>query len=188
MSPPVQVITATVHSGLLQKTDRLFRNDDYSVLSELIQNARRAGATRVDFTIEKTESEEGSSTITIQDNGGGITDFQNLLTLGESGWTEDTQTREDPAGMGFFSLCRSAVEVHSGNQHVRLTPAIFAGKASATVEYSPELVAGTRIRFTRASCEETLTKALERSAQFCPVTVTLGGRTLPQQDFLEGAL
>lgn len=67
------------------------------VLSELIQNARRAGATRIDITMAGT-AESASSTFSIADNGVGITDFSKLFTLSESGWTADA-VGESPFGM-----------------------------------------------------------------------------------------
>jgi hypothetical protein len=125
------VISAAFHPGILDKADRLFRNDDEGIWIELLQNARRAGATGVDVSIEEYASDTGACTVTVQDNGRGIDDFQKLLTLGCSGWAAETQAREDPAGMGFFSLCRCTVEVHSGYGLVRISPAVFLGKAEA---------------------------------------------------------
>lgn len=183
-----QVICGTVSPRVLDKADRLFRNDDESVWIELIQNARRAGATRVEITITENESEDKSCTVTIHDNGSGMEDFQDLLTLGGSGWSAATEAREDPAGMGFFCLCRSEVEVSSGNQFVKISPAVFAGTAAADVTKAAEWVSGTRIRFTRCSAKDALEQALKRAAEFCPVPIMLEGTPIPQLDFLEGAL
>lgn len=188
MTTNKKVIKAAVHPRILEKTDRLFTNDDESVFVELIQNARRAGATSIEVTTEESESDPASYTVTIHDNGQGIADFQDLLTLGGSGWSDDTQAREDPAGMGFFSLCRSEVEVSSGHQSVKISPAVFSGKEVAEVQPTAEFVAGTRLRFSRNSSKQVLEAALNRAAEFCPVPVTLAGCILPQHDFLEGAL
>jgi hypothetical protein len=38
-----------VHDGILEKADHLFRNDDAGVWIELLQNARRAGASTPHF-------------------------------------------------------------------------------------------------------------------------------------------
>jgi hypothetical protein len=183
-----QLISAKVHGGILEKADRLFRNDDAGVWIELLQNARRAGATKVTVSIEESGSESRSCSVTIQDNGTGIEDFQNLLSLGASGWNEETQAKEDPAGMGFFSLCRSEVKVQSGNQSVTISPAAFLGKDAAEVQQTSEHVDGTRIRFTRESTKAALLAALENVAEFCPVAIFIDNRQLPQHDFLDGAL
>src|SRR5579884_1821937 len=181
-------IVAKVHSGILQKADRLFRNDDAGMWTELLQNARRAGSTAVLVSMKENESAPISTMITVLDDGRGIEDFQKLLTLGASGWPEATQTAEDPAGMGFFSLCHSTVEVHSGNELVSIDPDVFLGKKSAKVETSSEHVPGTQVRFHRDSRIEVLITALEKVSRFCPLRVFLNGRELPQQDFLAGAL
>lgn len=188
MSTSPQLIIAKVHEGILEKADRLFRNDDAGVWIELLQNARRASATRVNISFEENGAEPGFCKVTIQDNGTGIEDFQNLLSLGASGWNEATHAKEDPAGMGFFSLCRSEVKVQSGNQSVIISPAVFLGKKSAEIQQVPEYIQGTRIRFTRESTNAALLAALEGVAEFCPVTVTIDDRELPQHDFLDGAL
>src|SRR6185312_11252153 len=138
-------ITAKVHQGILAKADRLFRNDDAGVWVELLQNARRAVATTVDVSIDDSQSRPGTCSITIHDNGAGISDFQALLSLGGSGWEGETQAKEDPAGMGFFALCRSEVQVHSGNHSVHLSPDVFLGKDATQIVEMAETVKGTRI-------------------------------------------
>src|SRR6266852_4991808 len=187
--PYVATICGAVNPSLLSKADRLFRNDEAGIWTELLQNARRAGASVIEITIKETAPQSRRCEITVTDNGRGIKDFQTLLTLGESGWNSELQASEDPAGMGFFSLCRSAeVEVCSGNHHVLITPAVFLGKAEARVETSSDFLAGTRIRFVRESSRNSLANALIKVSEFCPVEVRLDGKELPRHDFLEGAL
>lgn len=69
-----------------------------TVLSELMQNARRAGAScvRLDFEL-------GRERLVATDDGGGIDDIQTLLTVAESGWDAETVQREHPFGLGFLS-------------------------------------------------------------------------------------
>lgn len=186
MTTHLETITGMVSPAMLGKADRLFRNDDTGVWSEILQNARRAGATLVEISIEQVEPEE--CFITVQDNGSGIGNFQQLLTLGESGWDEVTETREDPAGMGFFSLCRSEIQVSSGGRRVTISPLVFLGKERAQVQELDPPIVGTRIRFSRPSSKDKLTRALHESAEFCPIEVRLQGEPLPRHDFLEGAL
>jgi hypothetical protein len=188
MKSECETISAKVNVAMLEKADRLFRNDDDGIWIELLQNARRAGAAAVDISVKEVQATSGQCEITIRDDGGGIDDFQSLITLGASGWNMETQMREDPAGMGFFCMCRSEVEVHSGHRLVRITPSVFLGKGEAQVETTPELVRGTRVRFTRASTRAALIGALERVAEFYPLEVSLEGQQLQRHDFLEGAL
>lgn len=72
------------------------------VISELIQNARRAGAT--DLQISSGEDSEKRPFIKITDNGSGISDFNSLFILSESNWDSETEQQEQPFGMGFFSV------------------------------------------------------------------------------------
>ena len=182
----IATIRASISPHVLDKADLLFTNDDRGIWAELLQNARRAGATLVTVTIR--ELEKYRCLIEFQDNGSGIEDFQKLLTLGGSGWEASTQEKEDPAGMGFFSLCRSVVTVHSHNARVEIRPEVFLGKAAAVVESCEEYVRGTRLRFIRETTKFILTAALKQVTEFCPVDVYLNGAPLPRHDFLEGAL
>ncbi|HET9281225.1 MAG TPA: ATP-binding protein [Candidatus Angelobacter sp.] len=180
-------IRAEVHQGILAKADRLFRNDDAGVWVELLQNVRRAGASCVDVTIADSQSGPDTCNITIHDNGRGISDFHTLLSLGGSGWDGETQTKEDPAGMGFFALCRSEVQVQSGNRTVNLSPAVFLGQRDAEVREVANSVQGTRICFARNSSKSALITSLQEVSEFCPLAVFLDGEQLPQHDLLDGA-
>jgi Histidine kinase-, DNA gyrase B-, and HSP90-like ATPase len=111
----VTSIRGTVNSGILEKADRLFRNDDHGIWIEILQNARRAGATEVEVSINDERPNINHCRIAVQDNGRGIDDFGGLVTLGASDWSVEISEREDPAGMGFFSLCRSEVVVPTSN-------------------------------------------------------------------------
>lgn len=83
--------------------------DPTKVLSELIQNARRAGATRIEIEMTQATDTE-PSVFKIIDNGVGISDFNKLFTLSESGWSADNAP-ECPFGMGFFSVFYAAEHV-----------------------------------------------------------------------------
>lgn len=80
-----------------------FFTDGYTFISELIQNGRRAGATRVSVEYNKR-----TGTITVTDNGGGVQDMQSLLTLAQSGWNDSVKSADKPFGMGFFAALFAA--------------------------------------------------------------------------------
>jgi hypothetical protein len=183
-----EAIRGTVDASIIDKADRLFRNDDAGTFVEVLQNARRAGATSVTITLEEIRDASTYCVVTVQDDGAGIHDFQRLVTLGTSGWSRETTNAEDPAGMGFFSLCLSGVEVFSGNRCVKITPDVFLGKAEAHLAESGEYIEGTRLRFTRQSSKDTLAKTLAKVSEFYPLDVCLDGEALPRHDFLEGAI
>lgn len=99
-----------------QKTIQNFSSvmtDSSKVISELIQNSRRAGATEIHIHYDQT-----LNAFQIKDNGSGIDNFENLITLSESGWNKDTQENDNPFGMGFFStlFAADAVVVESNGQ------------------------------------------------------------------------
>src|SRR5258708_33872150 len=132
MQATPETIRGSVDPRLLKKADRLFLNSNTSIWTELLQNSRRAGATLIDVSIQ--DGGENSSIVTMHDNGHGVDDFRKLLTLGQSGWDEATQQREDPAGMGLFALCRSKGKVHSGNRRMKISRPGFLGESETWVE------------------------------------------------------
>ena len=81
------------------RNQRFAFTDRFTLVSELLQNARRAGATSIAINHDAE-----ARTLTVSDNGRGIDDFQKLLTFNESGWDETTCDAENPFGVG-FSKC-----------------------------------------------------------------------------------
>jgi hypothetical protein len=175
-------IQAQVSSSTLSKVSRLFNASLTDCLNELLQNARRAGASTVKITLPADRY------LTIEDDGTGISNSQTLLTLGESNWSEETQQQEAPAGMGIFSLANRAVTIRSHDWQVHLIPAHFSGEATASVE-ACEAIEGTRLSLRITEVE---TSALHSSvcqvAQFYPLPVLLNGEAIPRQDFLQEAV
>jgi hypothetical protein len=184
-----EVIQGRIDAGLLSKADRIFPNDNEGIFVELLQNARRAGAKTVGVTVEEVEGGSDQCLVSVHDDGCGIHEFQGLVTLGRTGWDTDTRKTEDPAGMGFYSLCLSGeVEVASGHRSVIITRDVFLGKEKARVQDGSEFVAGTRLRFVRRSGKQALIAALQKVTEFFPVATWLNGTFLPRHDFLEGAI
>ena len=100
----MKTIKARVNRRLLEKADRLFKGTLAGRVIEILQNARRAGATQVDIT-----NEEGW--VMVRDNGEGIEDFSKLLDMGGSDWGEGVERSEDPAGVGLFCLAPRMVAI-----------------------------------------------------------------------------
>ena len=79
---------------------RAFTGDINEILSEIFQNAARAGARNIRITTD----DRG---FTYQDDGRGLrdeSDFEALLKLGESGWDQLVEEEEQPLGLGIHSL------------------------------------------------------------------------------------
>ena len=94
-----QVLRAGVNEKNLFRTMKHIFSTSTTVLAEMMQNSRRAGATKVEFTIDAE-----ARRITVTDDGCGLGDFNNLLQLCESGWNESVMLTDSPFGMGFFSV------------------------------------------------------------------------------------
>lgn len=90
---------------LVQNLRFAFTNKS-TVLAELMQNGRRAGATEIRF-----EFDPETETLSVVDNGSGVENMQNLLTIAESGWDQEIKETEHPFGMGFLSALFSATHV-----------------------------------------------------------------------------
>ena len=97
------------------RNQRYAFTDRFTLVTELLQNARRAGATRIDIT-----HDAAAKSLCLVDDGHGIGDFQKLLTFNESGWDEATTDQERPFGIGFSKCLYAATRciVTSGRQRV----------------------------------------------------------------------
>ena len=89
-------IRASIDARALKRVTSFFNGTAFDIMTELLQNARRAGATRIDVDTTR----EG---FRITDDGRGIADPAVLLRFGGSEWDAATIEREDAAGMDIFT-------------------------------------------------------------------------------------
>ncbi len=105
-------------------------------VNELLQNARRAGASKIVVHSEK-------NLLRVFDDGCGISDFQKLLTICESGWSADVVEHDQPYGVGFLSAIlasKSFVVVSGGKMLTANVDELLAGKpADIYTEFAPTL-------------------------------------------------
>lgn len=105
-------------------------------VNELLQNARRAGASKIVVHSEK-------NLLRVFDDGCGVSDFQKLLTLCESGWSADVVEHDQPYGVGFLSAIlasKSFVVVSGGKMLTANVDELLAGKpADIDTEFAPTL-------------------------------------------------
>jgi hypothetical protein len=97
-----------------QATIRNFNSvmsDKTKVISEVIQNARRSGADLISVTVKPTSNTDECD-FTINDNGHGISDFEKLFIMSESGWSNTTTEDENAFGLGFFSTLFACSHIH----------------------------------------------------------------------------
>jgi len=184
-------IRARVHEDAISRVTRFFNATTVETLNELFQNARRAGATRVDVTIADGE-------VRVADDGHGIAQPAALLAFGQSRWDADTARREDPAGMGVYALARRPkVTVRSrprpagGRQlpawQVELTPKHFLGEEHATVSIidGETLPFGTEVIFDD---DKANTGSVDVAAEHFPLPVTCNNSKVDRRDFLHDAI
>ena len=168
-----ETICAKVSERLLTKASRLFTGTLDGRIIEILQNARRAGATEV-----RISNKDGL--ITVQDNGSGIEDFQKLLDLGGSGWDEKLEAGEDPAGVGLFSLAPRKVTIISGNRKTVIDKDGWTGKPVEVIE-NAETVAGTILKFRDEKPWDM--ELVEKHAVFAGIRVIVDGKYCHQMPF-----
>jgi len=126
------------------RNQRYAFTDRFTLVSELLQNARRAGATCVEIHYDAA-----AQVLQVNDDGCGLTDFQKLLSFHESGWDAATRAEEHPFGVGFSKCLYASARciVTSGCQRVDIDTAAALAKASIEVEQTTgaEAVTGTHI-------------------------------------------
>ena len=180
-------ITASIHQDAINRVGDFFDATISTIANELLQNSRRAGSTHVDVTIN------AGNRVKIADDGTGIADPENILAFGLSQWTPTTADRENPAGMGLYSLARrKEVRIQSKSAYsdawcVNLTPDHFVGRLSAPVETVDDYDRphGTTIEFTGDFNDEAI---ITNAARYYPLPVHINGKPAPQADFLKDAL
>jgi len=168
-----QTIQATVNPRLLQKASRLFTGTIEGRIIEVLQNARRAGATDVRIT-------HMNGSVVVQDNGRGIYDCCALLDLGRSGWEEATELAEDPAGVGLFCLAPRKLTVRSQGKTLTIRDDGWTG---APVDVEDDLVPfeGTELRFPDDRWTRELVSAC---AVFSRLRVLVDGQECPKLPFV----
>jgi hypothetical protein len=153
----------------------------YTVVQELIQNARRAGATRVCIDHDQT-----TGTLTVDDDGAGIEDFQTLLTFAASGWSAEVATSERPYGMGFMAAIYAASQVEITSRGKRLvfdTDRLLADEAfrlEATGRFEP----GARIILSGVKLD-TPAHTMQLIAHGYPIPLIFNGLELQRPDAVD---
>jgi hypothetical protein len=99
---PDEIVVCMNAAKLLDSLHYAFSNR-YTVVTELLQNARRAKASRV-----AVDYDPATQTLAVRDDGIGIADWQQLVTVGASGWDATVVRDEHALGMGFMKSLYSA--------------------------------------------------------------------------------
>ncbi len=196
-SPPAPApVRARVHEGAIARVTRFFNAALPDVFTELLQNARRAGANRIAVA---TEAEDGAISVVVADDGAGIADAAVLLSFGETGWDAAVAEGEDAAGMGLYSLARRGCAVSSrprtplgdpaSGWRLSLTPEHFLGEKEAIPvrDDGAPYPHGTAVAFTAAEPLEAIEAALDGATRHYPLPVAFNGEAVKRRAFLDGA-
>ncbi len=181
---------AQVSPEAIQKVGRLFNASIGDILNELLQNARRAAATKV--VIDQVDDPRFGKAVRIADDGAGIADPRSLFSLGHSGWSEALTQSEDAAGMGFFALANrgaALVAQQKGTADswcIEATPDAFHGKQPIDAAPGPAGHAGVTIVFPETDHDH-LAGAVPDAAKFFPLPVIFNGQEMQRADFLAQA-
>lgn len=172
----MRTIQARVNTRLLSKASRLFTGTLEGRVIEILQNARRAGATEIHIT-------NMDGIVTVQDNGRGIEDFAKLLDLGGSAWDDTFEASEDPAGVGIFCLAPREVTIRSNGKIVTIKENAWTGDPVELLD-DPDHARGTLLQ---CRDEPWNSAAVDRNAVFTGLHITVDGRECPRIPFVSDA-
>ena len=175
-------ITLKVNQEALVRNLKFGFTSQVTVLGELMQNARRAKASVVAF-----DYEESSHRLTVTDDGIGIGDLQQLVTVAESGWDAETIEREHPYGLGFLAAVYASehITVESAGRRLAFATADLLAFRPLAVEPC-DTGSGTRIVLEGLREIPHLEAALRHRAMGFPIEVRYNGESLPRPRALDG--
>ena len=121
------------------RNQRFAFTDRFTLVTELLQNARRAGAQHI-----IVDHDADSGVLRVGDDGHGVEDFQKLLSFHESGWDEGTVVQEHPFGIGFTKCLYAAthIVVSSGTRRVEIDTAAALQREGFEVETVAQAIDG----------------------------------------------
>lgn len=159
------------------RNQRFAFTDRFTLVTELLQNARRAGALHI---VVAHSAEE--QMLRIHDDGRGIEDFQKLLSFHESGWDDAMVAQEHPFGIGFTKCLYAAARIvaSSGRQRVDIDTAAALRREAFEVETTAHVEGGTTIELHGVDIAG-LAQRMETLCQGFPVDVVFNGQRLERR-------
>jgi hypothetical protein len=171
----METIAVGVNPAKLLASLRYAFTDPYTVVKELMQNARRAKASFV-----AVDYDGKAHTLTVRDDGVGIADWQRLFTVGESGWDAATERDEHAFGMGFMKSLYSArsCSVRSRAKMIAVDTGEALRQLPVAVQAAP-FTAETVVTLTGVLLPE-LDRRMAALASAFPIAVRYNGAALPR--------
>lgn len=145
--------------------------DRFTLVSELLQNARRAQARQI-----VVEHDPAARRLSVHDDGHGITDFRQLLQVHSSGWDTALQALEHPFGVGFAKCLFAATRcvVHSRHLRADIDTAAALRQIPCDVLATDTVCEGTHIELHGVDLPD-LAERMETLCQGFPVDVRFNG-------------
>ncbi len=159
------------------RNQRFAFTDRFTLVTELLQNARRAGAQHI-----IVDHDADSGVLRVGDDGHGVEDFQKLLSFHESGWDEGTVVQEHPFGIGFTKCLYAAthIVVSSGTRRVEIDTAAALQREGFEVETVAQAIDGTLIELRGVQIAD-LPQRMELLCEGFPVDVVFNGKRLERR-------
>lgn len=184
--PAAKSIKVGFDAASMFKTLRFAFGKCDTVVQELLQNSRRAGASRIDVQYDAE-----TKTLVVTDNGCGLEDFGVLTHFCVSGWNEATKEVEKPYGIGFLACFYSGSRVcfSSKGQEVSIASQDLldsAGSDRAFAVSAGSVHEGAVVRIEGFAWDDAGKRLLEMVSGF-PVPVWLNGEELPRPHALSSA-
>ena len=179
-------VAMKVNQANLVKSLRFSFTQKTTVLSELMQNARRAQATQVIFNFCSE-----TKVLQVMDDGCGIGSMETLLTVAESGWAADLIDHECCFGIGFLSAlfaCQYISVTSKGGSMTVDTEEVLAFKP-VTITPVEDWDGVTTITLHEVDLDtDNITRALRRLARGFPIPVIFNGDTLERAAAVDSGL
>ena len=158
------------------------------MLYELLDNARRSGATRIAIDIVQHET---GSRVSVEDNGKGLAEPQPLVEYGCVEWGD--AARENAQGIGFLALAGAEPEVASRKGDgpgwsTVLTPAEFASQRALPATPDESIEKGTRVTFKSDINAHQARQMAADVARYQTLDVYIDGTHARQSRYTNGAL
>jgi len=182
----MNTIAMKVNQANLVKSLKFSFTNRSTVLSEMMQNSRRAKAAQVvfDFTPD-------TQTLRVIDDGCGIDSIETLLTVAESGWDAEVMAHDHPFGIGFISAlfaCRH-ITVVSKSGCLSADTADILSFLPVAVTSVDDWDGKTCITLLGVGLDEKDIEAtLKKLAQGFPIPVLYNGNVLERQYALDSGL
>ena len=164
--------SGTIRNGRYAFADRM------TLVRELLQNARRAGATQVDVSYDDI-----AKSLIVQDDGHGIAEWQALLSFNESGWDTSLVEHERAFGMGFSKVLYAASSVTVTSNGKVLAFECEEALAQAELEVLPSdglFVRGTTVQLNGVDLTG-LDRLIERMVRGFPIPVRFNGVSMERR-------